>query len=371
MNIFPEHFIESVLQLTCEIQEIPAPTFNEKRRAEFFLAQFKNLGLHEAQIDPIGNVLGKIPGNLGKPPLVLSAHTDTVHPLETLLTSHRSQDRITGPGIGDNALGAAAIVGLIRALDLYKEKLPGDLWFAMNVGEEGLGDLRGIKAVVDRFQNLPLAYLVIEGLGLGTIIHRGLGVERYRITVSTPGGHSWVDYGQPSAIHELCKIIARLDAMELPRNPCTTLNAGIIHGGTSVNTIAAKAWMELDLRSEDEQALTNLTKEVEAVIHATYKPEVQIDMGRIGKRTAGQLAPDHALVQLACRVLTETGIKAHLDIASTDANVPLSRGYPAICIGITNGNNAHSQEEYILTGPVGLGLTQLYTIVTQAWQTLS
>jgi len=207
-------------------------------------------------------------------------------------------------------------------------------------------------------------------MGLGTIIHRGLGVERYRMTVSTAGGHSWVDYGQVSAIHELCKIVARLDQLELPRSPRTTLNAGIVQGGTSVNTIAAKAWMELDLRSEDEAALASLVQEVRRIVGAARRAGVQIDMEQIGKRIAGQLESSHPLVQLAGSALAEAGVQARLDIASTDANLPLSRGYPSICIGITNGNFAHTQDEYILTGQVGSGLAQLYQIVTQAWKIL-
>jgi len=370
MKPLPGLFIENILEAACAIQAIPAPTFNESKRAEFFLKQFQSQGLEEVQIDPVGNVLGKIPGTSSGRPLVVSAHMDSVHPLETPLVSHRLEDRIIGPGIGDNALGLAAILGLISFLRMYQVKLPGDLWLAINVGEEGLGNLCGIRAIVDRFQDRALAYLVVEGMGLGTIIHRGLGVERYRMTVSTAGGHSWVDYGQVSAIHELCKIVARLDQLELPRSPRTTLNAGIVQGGTSVNTIAAKAWMELDLRSEDEAALASLVQEVRRIVGAARRAGVQIDMEQIGKRIAGQLESSHPLVQLAGSALAEAGVQARLDIASTDANLPLSRGYPSICIGITNGNFAHTQDEYILTGQVGSGLAQLYQIVTQAWKIL-
>jgi tripeptide aminopeptidase len=371
MRGLPNHFVESVLELTCTIQAIPAPTFNESKRAAFFLSQFNHHGLADVHIDAVGNVLGRIPGQFGKKPLVVSAHMDTVHPLDVPLNIRRQQDRIIGPGIGDNALGLAAVIGLVRLLRMRKESLPGDLWLAINVSEEGLGDLRGIQTIVDHFGNTPLAYIVVEGMGLGTILHRGLGVERYRISVHAPGGHSWVDYGAPSAIHELCAIVNHLAALPLPRNPCTTLNVGIIHGGTSVNTIAADAWLELDLRSENSATLENLVCEVKAIIQTHQTPNVHVRIERIGKRLAGDIPANHPLVGLSRKVIQGLGIEPHLDIASTDANLPLSRGYPAICLGITHGNNAHTKEEYILTGPVGQGLEQLYEVVTQVWSELS
>jgi tripeptide aminopeptidase len=371
MRPLPDHFVESILELTCTIQAIPAPTFNETLRAEFFLEQFTNQGLVDVHKDQAGNVLGRLPGSGKGRPLIVSAHMDTVYPLEMPLSVQRLEDRMVGPGIGDNALGLAGIISLIRSLRMRTEKLPGDLWLVANVGEEGLGDLRGIQAVVDTFGRQPLAYLVVEGMGLGTILNRGLGVERYRIQVHTPGGHSWVDYGQPSAIHELCSIVTHLAALQLPSTPCTTLNAGIIHGGTSVNTIAAEAWIELDLRSEDSAQLANLTADVQAIVQAAQRPGVQAEMTRIGKRLAGQIADSHALVQLAGSVLEEIGVEPRLDIASTDANLPLSRGYPAICVGLTNGSNAHTKDEYIYTAPVKTGLMQLHQLVVRAWQALS
>jgi acetylornithine deacetylase/succinyl-diaminopimelate desuccinylase-like protein len=371
MRPFPNHFIESILELTCTIQAIPAPTFHESKRASFFFEQFTSQGLQDVQIDELGNVLGRLPGSSNARPLVVSAHMDTVHPFETPLTLRKSEGKLVGPGIGDNALGTASLIGLIRSLRMRRETLPGDLWLAINVGEEGLGDLRGIQAVVDRFQEKPICYLVVEGMGLGTILHRGLGVERYRISVHTPGGHSWVDYGQPSAIHELSSIIAKLSNLSLPRTPRTTLNAGIIHGGTSINTIAADAWMELDLRSEDGPILADLVKEVQAIACSVQKNGVQVNIDRIGKRLAGQIPANHPLVKLAQHVLSDIGLEPRLDIASTDANLPLGRGYPAICIGITHGNNAHTREEYIFTNPVEQGMQQLHQIVTHSWEELT
>lgn len=363
-------FVDTILDLTCEIQQIPAPTFHEEQRAAYFLNQFKDLGLQDAELDPAGNVLARFPGKQNGRPLVVSAHMDTVHPFDTPLIQERKKDRISGHSIGDNSLGLASLLGLICLLKEQNAQLPGDLWLSANVCEEGLGDLRGIQAIVNRFEGLPLAYLVVEGMGLGNILHRGLGVERYRVSIETPGGHSWVNYGEPSAIHELCRLVTHLAAISLPHHPCTSLNVGIIHGGTSVNSIAAHAWLELDLRSEDSGMLARLVNEVSRLVRTFHKPGVTPRMERIGKRQAGALAESHPLIHLARQTLLDLGIEPHLDIASTDANYPLSRGYPAVCIGISNGNNAHSAEEFILTEPVGDGMAQLYELVVQAWDSL-
>jgi acetylornithine deacetylase/succinyl-diaminopimelate desuccinylase-like protein len=238
------------------------------------------------------------------------------------------------------------------------------------MGEEGLGDLRGMQAIVTRFNDAPMAYLVVEGMGLGTILNRGLGVERYKISVSTPGGHSWVDYGQPSAIHEICKLVNHLTSIYVPQNPCSTMNVGMINGGTSINTIAARAWLELDLRSEDGSTLARMVSDMHKACKQLQRGHVTVKVERIGKRLAGQLSLNHPLAVLAKNILRELGVEARFDIASTDANLPLSRGYPAICIGITQGNNAHTLEEYILTEPVRIGLEQLYLLVTRAWDTI-
>lgn len=369
-DLFSEAFVKSVLDEACTIQAIPAPTFQETRRADYFLQQFRDWQLSDVQRDAAGNVLARLPGLASGRPVVVSAHLDTVFPLDTPLELRRGEGRITGPAIGDNSLGLAGAAGVVRYLKEQRASLPGDVWLAMNVGEEGLGDLRGIQAVVERFQGAPVAYLVVEGMGLGTILHRGLGVERYKISVRTAGGHSWVDYGSPSAVHELARLVVALTEITLPKTPCTTLNVGVIQGGTSINTIASLAWLELDLRSEDSAALANLVQAVQQAAGRARRSGVEVSVERIGKRQAGQIPEKHPLVTLAARTLEALGVEPRLEIASTDANLPLSRGYPSICVGITNGNNAHTREEYILTQPVRLGLAQLYYLITQAWNTI-
>jgi acetylornithine deacetylase/succinyl-diaminopimelate desuccinylase-like protein len=296
-----------------------------------------------------------------------------VFPIETDLTSFKQKDRITGPGIGDNSLGVAALIGIVRQLRKHNLSLPGDLWLVANVCEEGLGDLRGMRAVVERFGAEAYAYLIIEGLSLSYIQHRALGVQRYRIRASTAGGHSWSDYGQPSALHELAALVTRLTAIPLPEEPRTSLNVGRMAGGTSVNAIASDAWMELDLRSESPQVLTELTQTVEKLVQmadtlpGAGRPQVRMEAKVIGRRPAGELKVSHPLVKLAQDCLREQGVEPKLMIGSTDANIPLSLGLPALVLGVTNGAGAHTTGEFIYTAPVERGIQQLVQFVSRVW----
>ncbi|MEJ2757000.1 MAG: M20/M25/M40 family metallo-hydrolase, partial [Anaerolineales bacterium] len=226
--------IDRIIQRAIEIQQIPAPTFEEQERAAFVMAGFENEGLEQVSIDKIGNVYGLLPGENAKTSIVVSAHTDTVFPADTDLRITREGNHIYGPGIGDNSLGVAGLFGLLWMLREQKIQLPGDLWLVANVGEEGLGDLAGMKKVVDRFGDSPLGYIILEGLAFGRLYHRGLGVRRYRISVETVGGHSWVDYGNPSAIHELSLIAADILALRIPYRRRTSINIGKISGGVSI-----------------------------------------------------------------------------------------------------------------------------------------
>ncbi|MEZ0397094.1 MAG: M20/M25/M40 family metallo-hydrolase [Anaerolineales bacterium] len=360
--------LSRLLDLAVEIQQIPAPTFHEAQRAAFVRARFEAEGLRPLQSDPLGNIYACLKGSRrAARPLVISAHLDTVFPLSVALTIERQAERLAGPGIGDNALGVAGLFGLVWELRRRRLRLPGDLWLVANVCEEGLGDLRGMRAVVERFGERPLAYLVLEGMALGQIYHRGLGVRRYRIAVRTAGGHSWIDYGSPSAIHELTALAARITALQPPTRPRTTLNVGVIAGGTSVNTIAAEAALELDLRSEAPEALAGLAKQVEGLCAAARRPGVTVEVEPIGARPAGEIPASHPLVRLAQATLQNLGLEARLNIGSTDANLPLSRGLPAIAIGLTNGGGAHTVHEYIHLPPLEKGLEQLLHLVEKVW----
>jgi tripeptide aminopeptidase len=390
--------IHRLLEMAVAIQQIPAPTFQEEQRADFVLERFKAESLSDVSRDETGNIYARLPGSGSSRLLVVSAHLDTVFPLSTDLRITRSggaQDHsldeaahhdlrsieepgpitISGPGIGDNSLGVAGLFGLVwelRHLTDHPDRspLPGDIWLVANVGEEGLGNLCGMRAIVDRFGDRPLAYLVVEGMALGQVYHRGLGVQRYRLTVDTPGGHSWVDYGRPSAIHVLAEIVTRLSNLTLPDEPRTTLNVGTISGGTTVNTIAAHAQLELDLRSENPDLLSRLSDHVKALAQQAKRPDVKINTELIGQRPIGELPRDHPLVRLAVTCLDELGLPPRLNIGSTDANIPLSYGLPSICLGLTRGSGAHTMAEAIQVTPISIGLQQLINVIQGIFQRL-
>ncbi len=356
-----------IIQRAIEIQQIPAPTFSEHERAKYVFNKFQEESLSEVEIDSVGNVFACIPGKSSAKTLVVSSHTDTVFPSETDLTIRKKDGLIFGPGIGDNSVGVAGLFGLIWELRRQKIELPGDVWLVANVAEEGLGDLAGMKKVVDRFGDFPIGYVVLEGLALGRIYHRGLGVRRYRISVETGGGHSWVDFGNPSAIHELSSIISQILSFRLPNRKRTTVNVGKISGGVSVNTIAPFAVLELDLRSENDRVLLSLSKRVEELVRFSERPGVHFGLEVIGDRPFGEIPDDHPLVELGIRSIASQGYEADLLIGSTDANVPLSRGIPSICIGLTNGGRAHTVGEFMDPELLSKGLAQLIDVVVGAF----
>lgn len=361
-------FLSRLVDLAVAIQQIPAPTLHEEQRAEFVQSCFIEEQLLEVEKDPVGNVYACLPADpaqvAGRAPLVVvSAHLDTVFPMGTDLKVGRQPGRIYGAGIGDNAMGVAGLLGLVWELRHQRRALPVDLWLVANVCEEGLGDLRGMKAVVERFGDKPAAYIALEGMALGLVFHRALGVRRYRITICTQGGHSWVDYGQPSAVHELASLATRIAGLKMPCEPRTTINVGTISGGTSVNTIASQASFELDLRSEQGEMLESVAAQVEAMVAAASGPGVQATVEMIGQRPTGMIPADHPLVELAQDCLRQVQIEPHLIIGSTDANIPLSLGLPAVTIGLTTGGGAHTNREYIHTEPLSQGIAQAVNLV--------
>ncbi len=358
---FSEHVPQFVEQAIA-IQQIPAPTFAEAKRAAYVAQRFSEIGLVDVVQDELHNVYGRFPGSQSAdhPPLVISAHTDTVFPAETDLTIKRQGQITYGPGIGDNSTGVAGLLALVEGLKVGEIRPLADIWFVANVGEEGLGDLRGMWAVVERFGEAAV-YLVIEGGLYGQISHQAIGVRRYEISITTPGGHSWGNFGQKSAIHELGHLIAAIDKLQLPARPKTTYNVGIIEGGTSINTIAQSAKMLLDLRSEEPARLEILVAEVEKLVSLRQKlPNVTVQMTQIGNRPAGRLSREHPLVQQADAALRQSGWdKVSYIASSTDANVPLSQGYTAVCIGLTESSNAHRLDEYMDSTYLAAGLHQL------------
>ncbi len=359
--------LEKIIDLAVQIQQTPGPTFAEQERGDLVRRLFEAEGFSGVSQDTLGNVYACLPGMGGGPPLVAVAHMDTVFPLETNLELKREPGKIHGPGLGDNSTGVAALFGLAWLLRERKLRTRGDLWLCADVGEEGLGDLRGMRAVVERFGSGVLGYLIIEGLALGHVYHRAIGVQRYHVTARTAGGHSWSDYGQPSAIHELARLVTQLTSLPIPVQPRTTLNVGVIAGGTTVNSVAAEAWFDLDLRSEDPHGLALLAAEAERLISEGERPGVKMEAHVTSQRPPGEIPADHRLVQLAARSLREQGIDPNLTSGSTDANIPLSRGIPAVVVGVTTGGGAHTPREFIHTAPVRQGMEQLVGIVSRAW----
>ncbi len=249
---------------------------------------------------------------------------------------------------------------------------PVDIWFAANSQEEGIGDLRGMQALVDDLQDRIGACVVLEGMGLGRVVHRALGSRRYRISVAAPGGHSWSDFGVASALHVLAQLAADLTRMRPPEAPRTSYNIGRMVGGTSVNTIAQHAWLELDLRSEETEGLAWIIAQALEIVHHYQTPKwqqlgVTVKADVIGDRPSGSIPVEHPLVLAAKDALAAVGYlqPADLRMSSTDANIPLSRGIPAICVGVTEGSNAHRLQEWISTEPLTYGMSHLLLL---SWQ---
>jgi tripeptide aminopeptidase len=335
--------------------EIPAPPFGEERRAAVVKALFEELGLARVRTDTIGNVLGERPGRAPSPHVVVAAHLDTVFPEGTDVRVARDGARLKGPGIGDNCRGLAALVGVARALQEAGVETPGAITFVANVGEEGLGNLRGarhlfeveLKGRIDRF-------LSIDGSGIA-FTHVGVGAHRYRVTFKGPGGHSYFAFGRANPVHALGRAIARIDQIEVPKDPRTTFNVGRVGGGTSVNSIASEAWMEVDMRSHDAAALGAVDALVRRAVAVAVEEENARWAGRgaveaawedLGARAAGMTAATAPIVQATRSVTAALGLPVKTFLATTDSNVAMALGVPALTIdGGGDGSGGHSVGE--------------------------
>ena len=414
--------LEKLIDLCIAVQQIPAPTGAETERAAWVESRMRAIGLADVARDRLGNVYGRVrgrPSSAGRqaqdrpperqaPRLLVSAHTDTVFPSETDLRLRRLDNGlIRGPGIGDNSAGVAGLLTLAETLT-HLTAPPVDIWLVANSMEEGVGDLRGMRRVVDRLEGggeseeereesasqlpflsllspaVPLssqlgAVIVLEGMGLGRIVHQALGARRYRTSAVAPGGHSWGDFGAASAVHGLVSLAEEMTRLQLPQAPRTTFNIGRIGGGTSINTIAQQAWMELDLRSESPETLAWLDGQIGKIVerhaqaHRAHGDGLTLQHEQIGNRPPGALPFQHPLVQAASAILQELGVKERSDarISSTDANVPLSRNIPAVCVGLTDGGDAHRLSEWIDPLPLVKGMQQLLYLTwwSAAWLT--
>lgn len=352
------HFVEPIADLAAEIAAVPAPTNDEARRAEFVAGKLTALGHADVGIDHLSDVVGRIPGKDSSKALLLAAHIDTVFPLDTPVVVSRDRDVMAAPGIGDNSVSVAAVALVGKALEQLGHVLAVDVFVTGNVGEEGLGDLRGMRAVMDALPHLGGA-IAVEGHSLGRITNLAVGSRRLRVTATGPGGHSWGDAGRPSAIHALAALVSRLDGIELSREPKTTLNVGLIAGGISVNTIAPEASIVIDMRSTSADHLAQLVSRVEQEIALVEHDQMSVTVDIVGDRPAGEQPQDHGLVPIGIDVLRALGIEASCDASSTDANIPISRGIPSMCIGLTSGGNVHRVDEYIRLRPLATGFAQL------------
>ena len=335
--------------------EIPAPPFKEGARAEVYRQALQKLGLQNVRVDGVGNVIGVRPGAAPAPNVVLSAHLDTVFPEETPVRVTRSAARIAGPGIGDNCRGLAVVLAVVRALNEAAVQTRGPLTIVGTVGEEGLGDLRGVKHLFDReLKGQVDRFVSVDGAG-HLITHAAVGSRRYRITFKGPGGHSYGAFGTPNPAHALGRAIARFADLKVPADPRTTFNVGRIGGGTSVNSIPFEAWMEVDMRSTDAAALSALDGAFHKLLDAAVADEharwgrggLVLDRQNVGNRPAGRVPPTAPIVSAAMKASEAVGLPVSLDESSTDANYPISLGIPALTIeGGGRGEGSHSLDEW-------------------------
>ncbi len=364
-------------QWQMEATRVAAPPFGESARGAWLADRFRELGLNDVQVDEVGNVFGIHPG-YGSRFVALSAHIDTVFPAATPLNVRQQGSRLYGPGVSDNGAGIAAMLAVASVLGNARISHALPFVFIGNVGEEGEGDLRGMRHVfaTPRWRDAIAYSVVVDGAGADTVVAEALGSRRFEVIVRGPGGHSWSDFGAPSPIIALSRAIEVFSQTPVPTSPKTTFNVGVIRGGTSVNSIPESASMRVDLRSTSmaeidrleralrialEQAVAAENRAAASSQYGTRKPQVvQSEVVEIGNRPAGELAPDARLLRVIRAVDAQLGNAAQVQRASTDANIPLSLGREAIAIGGGgSGGGAHTLQEWFDCNGRDLGLRRI------------
>jgi tripeptide aminopeptidase len=359
-----------------EVSEIPAPPFGEAQRSEWLEEKFTALGLEHVSRDELGNVFGLLQPEQNAPLLGVSAHLDTVFPLGTRLETREEGNRLFGPGISDNAAGVTAILAIASALKRSQLQLATNVVFIGNVGEEGEGNLRGMRHI---FSSQPWkdsieSLLVIDGAGTDTYVTQALGSRRFEISFRGPGGHSWSDFGVPNPIVLLSRALARFSDGEVPESPRTTFNVGVIYGGSSVNSIPETAAARVDLRSASKQELHRLEERLRECVHEAWseqalahrgsEPRARFAIESIGDRPAAELASDARILKVTRAVDAHLRIQSIPRLASTDANVPLSLGKEATTIGAGgDGGGAHTLREWYDCSNRDLGLKRILLIL--------
>ena len=345
-----------------QLAKIPAPPFGEQLRSEWMLERFLELGLEQVRTDEAANVFGIRPAT-GNRYVALSAHIDTVFPAGTPLNVRQQGSRLYGPGVSDNAAGVVAMLGIAAAISRSRVRHTAPILFVANVGEEGEGDLRGMRHIfADRHWLDSIAFnLVLDGAGNDTIVAEALGSRRFEVIVRGPGGHSWSDFGTPNPIVVLARAIESFRQTPLPVSPKTTFNIGVIRGGTSVNSIPESASMRVDIRSTSTAEIERLERALRLGLDTAVADETKgmsqsakaralglsAEIVTIGNRPGGELPPEARILQVIRSVDAYLGNVAQVQRASTDANIPLSLGREAIAIGGGGtGGGAHTLQEW-------------------------
>ena len=365
---------EATIETQIAVSEIAAPTGEEGERGAWVASRFHAIGLTNVSTDAAGNVLGTRAGTEQGAPVVICAHLDTVFPRSVSLRVQHEGPRLIGPGIGDNGRGLAAMLTLAEVLDGSTLRTRAPVVFAATVGEEGSGDLRGAKELFANTLSHAATAIALDGAGDERIVHRALGSRRFRIHFRGAGGHSWTAFGVPNAVHAASITGALLARTALPTLPRTTLSVGRIGGGISVNAIPDDAWLEIDLRSTSETALRTFEGEIRAAATSALHeenlrgtrgaPPLTLEITVIGDRPSGETDRSLPLVESAIEATRLIGRDADLATASTDANVPISRGIPAIAIGAGGrGGEAHTVAEWFENTAGHLGVVRALAIV--------
>src|SRR5277367_4032991 len=364
-------------QWQMEMARIPAPPFGESARAAWLAERFREVGLDDVRIDDVGNVFGTHPG-FGRRHVALSAHIDTVFPASTPLNIRQQGSRMYGPGVSDNGAGVTAMLAIAALLRSVRLRHALPLVFIGNVGEEGEGDLRGMRHIFStpRWKDSIAYSVVLDGAGADTIVAEALGSRRFEVIVRGPGGHSWSDFGAPNPVVILAKAIDTFTATPVPTSPKTTFNVGVIRGGTSVNSIPESASMRVDLRSTSMSEIDRLERGLRVALDQAVEEETRATEARtasrrrpfglssevvvIGNRPAGELATGARILQVVRAVDSQLGNVAQIQRAATDANIPLSLGHEAIAIGGGgSGGGAHTLQEWFDSNGRELGLKRI------------
>jgi acetylornithine deacetylase/succinyl-diaminopimelate desuccinylase-like protein len=343
------------------LSEIPAPPFKEAVRARAFAERMRLAGLSGVEIDAVGNVTGLRKGTGGGPLIAIAAHLDTVFPEGTDVTVKREGTILTGPGIGDDSYALAVLLAVARAMDHAAMETASDILFVGDVGEEGPGDLRGMKHLFQQgpYKGRIQSFISIDGSGPPNDITTGaLGSKRYRVSFKGPGGHGYSAFGLVNPAFAMARAIDKLGALQVPAAPRTTYNVGMVGGGTSVNSIPFEAWMEVDLRSESPQELNRLADNFVRLVNAAVQDEnrarstalgaVTVAVEMVGERPSGETPANSTIVQTANAVIRAFGMQPTSSIASTDSNIPIGMKIPAITMDFgTDGGRAHALDEWM------------------------